>query len=1269
MHTATHHQPFRSATMNRAPREHFAARPDRFQSGRTGSTLILALIASVLFGMTATLRAAAPVLLDWGATNDTVGILGTGTVGGSPLPVAVDYSGVLAGKTVTAVSAGNNFCLALDSAGKIYSWGYNSGGQLGNTSIATGTGAGDFSASPVAVDMTGALSGKTVTAIAAGIQLATALTSDGKVYTWGTSYLGDGTSNSSPVPVAVDTSGVLSGKTVTAIAAGGNFDLVLTSDGKLFSWGNNDSGQLGNNAGGLLNGQSLVPVAVDTSGVLAGKTIVAIAAGSSQAMALTSDNKIIAWGGPIYALGAGNGVTDLGNGGANPVAVDMTGVLNGRTIVQIACFNSFSAALASDGTVYTWGYSNGGDLGNGTSGVLQYTPVAVDTTGALSGKTVTKISGGGSYVVALASDGKLYSWGDNTQGQLGGTPAGGAAFSKVPIAVNTSGLLGGYGVTDLQIGSGGGNARISIVLATASTQTAPIITTQPVNQTVTAGSSASFSVTASGNPAPTYQWQKGGVNISGATSATYTIASVVAGDAGSYTAVATNSVSAATSSPATLTVNVPATITTQPVSVTVTAGSSVSFSITASGNPAPTYQWQKGGVNIAGATSATYTIASVVAGDAGSYTAVATNSVGTVTSSAATLTVSAALTTPLITTQPASQTVTAGSSVSFSITASGNPAPTYQWQKGGVNIAGATSATYTIASVVAGDAGSYTAVATNSVGAATSSAATLTVSAASTTPVFTTQPASQTVTTGNSASFTAAASGNPAPTYQWYFGGAVISGATSATLSLSNVQAATAGSYYVTATNSSGSAISTTATLTVQASGPLTLIASQPVTVGHDAAISATGAGGTTQWQVSTDSGATWQSLSDGTSYSGTASSTLEILKASTTLNGYLYHCVVAGTASSATKLVVMPVFFPFPTGVGPDSSGNLYVSDATAQTIQKVNATDQVTLVAGSTGASGGANGTGSAARFNQPGALAVAADGSLNVSDTANDLIRSITSAGAVMTLAGTAGSAGTADGTGAAAKFSLPVGVARDASGVLFVADSHNQTIRKITAAGVVTTFAGSAGNAGSVDNTGTSARFNNPAGIAIDSAGNVYVADAANDTIRKITASGVVTTLAGSPGVSGSQDGTGNGAQFSNPGGLAISAAGDLYLADTGNSTIRKITTAGVVTTVAGLAGTPGLMDGSGGYAWFDQPEGLTIGPDGNLYVADTGNAVIRKITLAGDASTLVLTAGPTPPPPPPPPSPAPQSGGGGAIGPWFALILFGLGWSRSRKTMR
>ena len=188
--------------------------------------------------------------------------------------------------------------------------------------------------------------------------------------------------------------------------------------------------------------------------------------------------------------------------------------------------------------------------------------------------------------------------------------------------------------------------------------------------------------------------------------------------------------------------------------------------------------------------------------------------------------------------------------------------------------------------------------------------------------------------------------------------------------------------------------------------------------------------------------------------------------------------------------------------------------------------------------------------------------------------------------------------------AAPASIPYGVAVDGAGNVYVADHGNDEIRKITPAGVVTTLAGAAGQAGSADGTGSAARFYDPAGVAVDSAGNVYVADAGNDEIRKITPAGVVTTLAGAAGQAGSADGTGSAARFYIPHGVAVDGAGNVYVADTENDEIRKITPAGVVTTLAGAAGSIGSADGPGSAARFFQPYGVAVDSAGNVYVADT-----------------------------------------------------------------
>ena len=202
-----------------------------------------------------------------------------------------------------------------------------------------------------------------------------------------------------------------------------------------------------------------------------------------------------------------------------------------------------------------------------------------------------------------------------------------------------------------------------------------------------------------------------------------------------------------------------------------------------------------------------------------------------------------------------------------------------------------------------------------------------------------------------------------------------------------------------------------------------------------------------------------------------------------------------------------------------------------------------------------------------------------------------------------------------------FGVPQGAAVDSAGNVYIADTFNHTIRRITPGGVVTTLAGLAGNVGNADGTGSAARFNSPRGVAVDSGGTVYVGDTNNHTIRKIAPGGVVTTLAGFPGSSGTTDATGNNARFNQPRGIAVDGAGVLYVADTNNHTIRKITAGAVVTTLAGLAGTSGNTDATGNAARFNGPRGVAVDSAGTLYVADTNNNRIRQVTAAAVVTTL------------------------------------------------
>ena len=296
--------------------------------------------------------------------------------------------------------------------------------------------------------------------------------------------------------------------------------------------------------------------------------------------------------------------------------------------------------------------------------------------------------------------------------------------------------------------------------------------------------------------------------------------------------------------------------------------------------------------------------------------------------------------------------------------------------------------------------------------------------------------------------------------------------------------------------------------------------------------------------------------------------------------------------------------------GVAVDGSGNMYVADQSNNRIRKiVVATGVVTTLAGS-GTLGNADGTGVAAQFNYPNGVAVDGSGNVYVSDQSNHRIRKIVVAtGVVTTLAGS--TSGNADGTGVAAQFNYPMGVAVDGSGNVYVADQNNNRIRKIVVAtGVVTTLAGNSAQ-GNADGTGAAAQFSSPNGVAVDGSGNVYVADLNNNRIRKIVvATGVVTTLAGSS-TAGSGDGTGAAAQFNSPRGVAVDGSGNVYVAEQSNTHIRKIVVAtGVVSTLAGS--TSGYTDGTGAVAQFSNPSGVAVDGSGTVYVADTNNNRIRVV---------------------------------------------------------
>jgi sugar lactone lactonase YvrE len=268
--------------------------------------------------------------------------------------------------------------------------------------------------------------------------------------------------------------------------------------------------------------------------------------------------------------------------------------------------------------------------------------------------------------------------------------------------------------------------------------------------------------------------------------------------------------------------------------------------------------------------------------------------------------------------------------------------------------------------------------------------------------------------------------------------------------------------------------------------------------------------------------------------------------------------------------------------------------------------------------------DGTGSAARFAAPEGIAADKAGNLYVAEPKSATIRKVSPQGVTTTLAGTPGAVGYADGTGGAARFNQPSRLEADANGNVYVTDTGNSAVRRVTAAGEVGTVAGN-GTCGSVDGRDTSAQFCNPKGIALDRQGNLWVADTGNHTVRRIDVNGNVTTVAGSPGVCGSADGRGDRARLCNPGDIDVDEWNNVYVVDTGNSTIRMINPKGEVSTLAGQAGQCGAVEGSPSVSRLCAPGGIAI--EGNdLYIADTDNATIRRINLDNVTSTVAGVAG-------------------------------------------
>ena len=564
----------------------------------------------------------------WG--DNSFGELGDGNAAGSTVPVAVNASGVLAGKTLTQIAGGGGFTCALDSDGAAYCWGLNNWGNLGDGSTAG-------SDVPVAVDTDGALAGKTLTQIAVGGEHACALDSSGAAYCWGlnsSGELGRGNTTDSSVPVAVEADGILADKTLSQITAGDESTCALDTAGAAYCWGLNNTGQLGNGSGAA---SSTVPVEVDPGGALADKTLTQITAGLDHACVLDTTGAAYCWG----AAGlVGDGSTASSN---VPMAVDTSGALAGKTLTQITAGESDTCVLDTTGTAYCWGGNAYGELGDGSNAAAS-SPVPVDTSGALAGKTLTQITAGGAADHTCSADttGATYCWGDDNGGDLGNDTN--STPSDVPV------LAGPQAPTGVTAAPGNATATVSW--------------TPPAS--LDTGALTGYTATAI----------PGGSSCTTASATSCTITGLTNGTAYTVTVVAHTSVGdSGASEPATVTPAGGPDFTSSPA-YTASFGVAFSFTVTATGSPAPKITKTgrlPSGVKFTRDSNGTATISGTPSGmAAGVYplTLTARNPTGTATQ-AFTLTITRA---PRIQKIPAAN-AKVGVPLHLTITTTGYPAP------------------------------------------------------------------------------------------------------------------------------------------------------------------------------------------------------------------------------------------------------------------------------------------------------------------------------------------------------------------------------------------------------------------------------------------------------------------------------------------------------------------------------------------------------------------------------------------------------------------
>jgi len=787
----------------------------------------------------------------WGA--GALGELGNNSTTARYLPVPQTTTGVLAGKRILRSAAGRHHGLALCSDGTLAAWGDNTHGQLGNNSTAS-------SLVPVLVDQSGVLAGRTIVALAAGAQHSLVLCSDGTLAAWGANAngeLGDGSNSGRLVPVLVDQMGVLAGKTISAIAVGAAHNVALCADSTLVAWGLNSNGQLGNGS----TTASSSPVLVDQSGVLAGKILRGISAGSQHSLVMGLDGSAAAWG--------ANADGQLGDSTTIeshvPVLVVSSGALAGKAISAIAAGAAHNIALCTDGTLVGWGDNAHGQVGD-ASLIDRGAPVFVVANSALTGHAITNIAAGATHSLAFGNDGHAFTWGRNQVGQLGNNKR--PLRESAPVFVSMDSFASGESFLRASSGS---MAEHSFGLVAKPILGPQIVVEQPVNTRLINGTSTvAFNARTSGKQDINFTLRNTGVlpltglgiTIDGADAASFSVVTQPAtprnpGTNATFTVrfsptsngvknavlhipsndlddtpfdiALTGNTPVANFDFGTKTISEAATNVTIPVRLNAPAGVAFTIPVTYGGTAlkGTDYNAPASVSFSATATEAKLVIAvkedTLNEGDETITATLGTPSTVNAALGASTLfmlTITDDEIAPVIAPQPLSQIVGIGDPVSFiSGTSAGSAPLTLQWKSGGKVRAGATSGTLNIASATLADATAYTLTASNPKAVVVSNIAQLAV--VDTTPRILRSNA------GTSPKMTVIAAGNGL-TYRWSKGAtqlnndAKYAGVTTKTLTVKAAATGDAGIYTCLITANGNTKTSGTFELHVPSQAPIT---------------------------------------------------------------------------------------------------------------------------------------------------------------------------------------------------------------------------------------------------------------------------------------------------------------------------------------------------------------------------------------------------------------------------------------------------------------